>query len=700
VPAPPTSGNLITAFAGAGNQGAPELAALPNGNFVALAHDQDSSDVLVRIIRADGVLLTQRTISTSSSTYQNAASIAVLADGRFVVAYEDIAAADVKLQVFDINGAPFGAEITAVLPGEQRNPAVVAIPATGRFSVAFTDSDSTPDDVMGVGYNADGTVFDSAIFYSYFNNATNDSNPGMAVFANGTHATAYKAGSALKMTYVSADFTVYASNEITVSNSVASFADLAPHLAVMADGNLIVAWATVSNQVYGRVYDQNGNALTGEFEIAASGYPSGVAALPDGGFLVTYSNATVTASLGRIYDAAYQPTDVAFAIMENAGNGSSEGRPSTTVLADGRIAIAVQASNGTDNDVFVQIYDPRTKGLSKSASSFADNWVGSAFSDTMFMGGGNDFVRGGGAADFMFGEAGDDTLYGEDSDDRINGGTGSDLMAGGVGNDYYWVNTGGDGTFELAGEGVDTVRSTVSWTLANEVDKLYLDGTATNGTGNALVNFIFGNASNNVLNGLAGADRLYGLGGNDEYEVDSAGDLVVESIAGAAGGTDTVNASVNHTLSSNVENLNLTSSANVNATGNNLANTITGNSGNNFIDGKAGNDMLTGNGGNDQFLFTTALNAATNVDTITDFDSATDFLRLDDAIFTQIATGFLDPLAFELGAVADTAGDRIVYDQSTGDVFYDRDGVGGVAQVRFANIGIGTVLGANDIFVF
>jgi Ca2+-binding RTX toxin-like protein len=152
-------------------------------------------------------------------------------------------------------------------------------------------------------------------------------------------------------------------------------------------------------------------------------------------------------------------------------------------------------------------------------------------------------------------------------------------------------------------------------------------------------------------------------------------------------------------LPNNVENL-ILSAGSINGTGNALANSIIGGSGNNFIDGKAGSDSLTGNGGADQFLFTTALNAATNTDTIYLFNPAEDFLRLDDAIFTQIATGFLAAPAFELGTAADTAGDRIIYNPATGDVFYDPDGVGGVAQVRFAVLDGAPALSAGDIFVF
>ena len=58
--------------------------------------------------------------------------------------------------------------------------------------------------------------------------------------------------------------------------------------------------------------------------------------------------------------------------------------------------------------------------------------------------------------------------------------------------------------------------------------------------------------------------------GNDIYFVDTGLDIVIEA---AGGGTDTVNASLSHDLEAEVENLILTGTANINGTGNALANT-------------------------------------------------------------------------------------------------------------------------------
>jgi Ca2+-binding RTX toxin-like protein len=279
----------------------------------------------------------------------------------------------------------------------------------------------------------------------------------------------------------------------------------------------------------------------------------------------------------------------------------------------------------------------------------------------------------------------------------LNGREGSDTMTGLAGEDRYYVDNLGDVCIEAASEGIDTVFAAISWTLHAEIEKLYLQGAAANATGNALSNFIYGTNGANRIDGLAGADRLYGYHGNDTYVVDSTGDLVYET--SAAGGIDFVEASVNHTLSTNVEHLTLTGAGSINGTGNSLANTITGNNGNNYLSGKAGNDMLTGGGGVDQFVFDTAIGPL-GLDTITDFSVTDDFLRLDNAIFTVLSVGYLSVAGFHTGNAAQDANDRIIYDAATGALYYDRDGTGAAAQIQFATLSSGLALTNADIFIF
>ena len=211
----------------------------------------------------------------------------------------------------------------------------------------------------------------------------------------------------------------------------------------------------------------------------------------------------------------------------------------------------------------------------------------------------------------IVGNAGNNYLVGTSFNDVINGGAGADTMVGGnpmysvmggVGNDTFVVDNVGDVVIANYSSGVNTVQSSITYSLPGNVQRLVLTGTAAiNGTGNDLNNLITGNSADNVLDGGVGSDTLTGGLGNDAYYVDNVGDFISE---GVNQGTDTVNASVTYTLQANVENLNLTGMANINGTGNLLANVISGNVGNNILVGAGGNDTLNGGAGNDQYNIT------------------------------------------------------------------------------------------------
>ena len=222
---------------------------------------------------------------------------------------------------------------------------------------------------------------------------------------------------------------------------------------------------------------------------------------------------------------------------------------------------------------------------------------------------GDDHLSGSEFADILFGGAGTDTLDGLGDNDLLDGGIGADALSGGLGDDTYIVDDAGDVVVEDAGEGTDTVQTTLNYVLGAEIENLTLTGALDrDGDGNALDNVLNGNAGNNILKGLdgndtldggEGTDSLYGGLGDDMFIVDDECDLVVES---ANQGSDTVRSSVNYLLGANIENLVLLDSDDILGIGNGLNNTITGNGGSNLLDGGSGADSLLGGIGDDFYI--------------------------------------------------------------------------------------------------
>jgi Ca2+-binding RTX toxin-like protein len=131
------------------------------------------------------------------------------------------------------------------------------------------------------------------------------------------------------------------------------------------------------------------------------------------------------------------------------------------------------------------------------------------------------------------------------------------------------------------------------------------------------------------------------------------------------------------------------------------ANVLTGTVASNTLRGFSGADTLIGNAGGDRFVFDTALDAASNVDTVRDFKSGEDTLLLSDVIFGSLARGTLQAgnLVAGAGARALDANDYIVYDTATGRLSYDADASGPGAAVAFATLFGNPELVAGDLAV-
>lgn len=321
-------------------------------------------------------------------------------------------------------------------------------------------------------------------------------------------------------------------------------------------------------------------------------------------------------------------------IFEDGGNDvidAGEGNDIVYSGADNDIVFG----QGGDDLIYAGLGDDMIFGGNGHDAIFADGGndvvFGGDSNDLISGGDGNDVLSGDNGDDQLYGEAGNDALFGRDGndqlfgmdgydllnggagDDLLDGGTGADEMIGGTGDDTYVVDNATDIVTELAGEGNDTIISTIDYVLADTLENLTLSGSKNligigNDADNLLIgnvgdNVLIGNGGNDTLNGGMGADSMKGGTGDDTYIVDNADDSAIEY---ANEGIDTVRASVSYTLSANVENLTLTGLASINATGNTLDNVLIGNSGNNVLDGAAGVDTMIGGKGDDVYIVDSA----------------------------------------------------------------------------------------------
>ncbi|UZE84138.1 M10 family metallopeptidase [Pseudomonas viciae] len=289
------------------------------------------------------------------------------------------------------------------------------------------------------------------------------------------------------------------------------------------------------------------------------------------------------------------------------------------------------------------------------------------------------------------GNALDNVLTGNAGNNLLNGGVGRDTLIGGAGDDIYMLDNVGDSVIELANEGRDLVRTTVSHTLsANVEDGQLLSVAALSLVGNALDNSLIGNAGANVLNGLDGADTLDGgagidtlIGGtgNDTYIVDNLKDVVSETNT-LASEIDTVRSSVSWSLGANLENLTLTGAAHLNGAGNGLDNVLTGNAGNNVLTGGAGNDQLNGGAGND------SLNGGMGTDTMTGGDGADRFVF---SFLNELGLGSARDTIFDFSRLQgdkvdlsklDANAPTLLFEKFT---FIDSNDFTGAGQLRFVD---------------
>ncbi|MFM7783027.1 MAG: calcium-binding protein, partial [Gammaproteobacteria bacterium] len=546
------------------------VAGLADGGFVAtwIAEPRDGvGDLLFARFDAEGRQIgVARGVDTPTVGTEWFSAVTRLSDGGFAIAWSTSGDADerfsVRVRTFNADGTPRGAGFTVstATTGHDFAPAVAALAGGGFVVTWLSIDDSVTPRILARLLDASGRAVGGVITVDQSSGSVGD----------------------LVADIDPADPSYY----LTLAELVA------PDVAAFEGGGLVVSAAARTDP------DTPAAGLLHRFD--ATGTRLGTAVQVDttgmsGLDVETLAGDVIVVTWMGVQDANAVSPDLDIFLRRFRGDG--------TPLGDTRLV-----NSSTDaNQLIVELQALEGGGYVVVWSSEGQDLDDLGLFAQQYQQNGEVVrveVRGTDGADVLF-YIGDDPMRAE--------GLGCD--------DVYLVQRAQDQTIEQPGEGTDTVKAELNWTLSANLENLVLSGSANlSGGGNGLRNDITGNTGNNRLNGGAGADTLRGGAGNDTYFVDSRDDVVdevsstpasgpspagangEESPAGTGSNVDTVVAQVTYTLSANVENLQLSGSKALDGSGNGLANIIAGNDGANRLSGNGGNDTIDGGKGNDTVL--------------------------------------------------------------------------------------------------
>ncbi|MEH2067722.1 MAG: calcium-binding protein [Nostoc sp.] len=295
------------------------------------------------------------------------------------------------------------------------------------------------------------------------------------------------------------------------------------------------------------------------------------------------------------------------------------------------------------------------------------------------------------------GSSNDDLIVGSNGNDTLSGGSGNDTLNGGAGDDELSANASTDNNLLLGGDGNDSLSASGSVLIyRGEAYVTYISGNNTlnggAGNDNLVTNFSSGN---NLLSGGDGNDSLFA------YDPDSLYSLYgVYAVSGnntLSGGTGGDYLNVNNSSGDNLldggdGNDTLT------ASGGFGKNTLKGGNGNDTLIGGKGNDSLYGGVGTDTFVFSSFNDG---LDRIYDFNTTNEVIQVSAAGFGGgLSAGVLKTSQFTIGTSATTSTQRLIYNSTTGALFFDQDGsAGGFAQIQFAQLTAGLSLTNTNLVV-
>ena len=601
----------------------PDIATLADGGFVVTWHSagQDGSEwgVYGQRYDASGVAAgPEFQVNTYTSNNQYNPVVAALADGGFVVIWQsdhqDGSYTGVYGQRYDAAGIVVGPEfrVDGSAYDYHRSPAITAL-ADGGFVVTWTSNSLGASDygIFGQRYDAAGVAVGPEFQVNTYASSYQQ-NPSVTALADGGFVVTWQSrGQDGNFNGIFGQRYDAAGSAVGLEFQVNTYWNLdqrEPAVTALADGGFVVTWESTQDGsntgIYGQRYDAAGVAVGPEFQINT--YTNdfqedpAVAALADGGFVVTWRSFGQDGSGGGIYGQRYDAAGVAVGteFQVNTYTDGGQRRSAITVLADGGFIVTWDSDpeNRNFRGIYGQHYAPQLFGTAGDDAMTdtigANRMNGRDGNDTLMGEEGDDTILGGSQEDSLVGGAGNDLLRGEAGFDTLDGGDGDDVLDGGLQADRLYGRTGDDTLSGGAGQ-----------------DRLFGGAGDDNLDGGDGDDRLFGHTGDDTLQGGAGNDRLFGLGGNDLLE---GGD-----------GDDTLE-------------------------GGNLYDTLIGG---------AGDDLMTGGMHADRFVFADGHGD----DTITDFNAANVLEKIDlSAVAAITSVADLDLADPNAGAAVQVGADVVI----------------------------------------
>lgn len=654
------------------------VAALDNGEFVIVWQSHNGLpgidyDIKAQRFSSSGVKIGGEFLVNQSSTtgLQFDPEITRLTGGGFVIGWEDNLSHSYHARVFTPNGLPVGTEIQ--FDNLTGSLALVAL-SDGRFTAIWSSTiifaDHTDSHVIAQVFNADGTLSGHE-FVLNNQDRSYSVNVSASVLTDGRILVSWT----------------------DVINGTTTGSDIAARILSFDSGNTAPAFTSYGGNAFGDVFAPESTfpsvvaTLVGS-DANQDNFVYSIAGGADAG-LFTLDPVTGTLTFDAVADFE-APADA---------NG------------DNIYEIAIAASDGSDQAIQTIRLHITDMGEGTPA---ADTLRGTSRGDIMNGLAGNDVILGFEGDDRLSGGSDNDVLVGGNGNDTMAGGAGLNEVIGGTGDDIYIVETRTDSTYELAGEGIDEVRTALYiYGLQDNIENLSATDSGLHGAlvGNTLDNVIaggagvdslFGRAGNDTLRGGAGAaNTLLGQEGDDLYIIEATGDSIFESVGQ---GIDTVETALSQfVLRPNVENLTYTGIACFIGIGADNDNALRGGNSDDFLSGLAGNDVITGGegadillggSGEDQFRFEGTGDIG---DRILDFESGTDKIALSASGF-----GFMPSFSFIQGSAPtpDSTAFTFLYDTATGVLSFDFDGSDYIPEMVLAQLNPGQTLAADDFFFY